>query len=94
MLSKVVVGLPEFEVQIDGVCRGCALGKNVKKPFSSSDSGAKGIFDLIHSDLCQPMSVTTQSGHLYFMIFIDDYSQKTWIYFLKSKEFDEVMDRF
>ena len=40
------------------------------------------------------MSVTTQSGHLYFMTFIDDYSQKTWIYFLKSKESDEVLDRF
>ena len=40
------------------------------------------------------MSVTTQSGHLYFMTFIDDYSHKTWIYFLKSKEFDEVLDRF
>ena len=35
-----------------------------------------------------------QSGHLYFMTFIDDYSQKTWIYFLKSKESGEVLDRF
>ena len=50
--------------------------------------------DLIHSYLCGPMSVTTQSGHLYFMTFIDDYSRKTWIYFLKSKESDEVLDRF
>ena len=40
------------------------------------------------------MLVTTQSGNLYFMTFIDDYSQKTWIYFLKYKEFDEVLDWF
>ena len=40
------------------------------------------------------MSVTTQSGHLYFMTFIDDYSRKTWIYFLKFKESNEVLDRF
>ena len=40
------------------------------------------------------MSVATHSGHLYFMTFIDDYSRKTWIYFLKSKEFDEVLDIF
>ena len=59
-LRKVVIGLPEFEVHHDGVCRGCALGKNVKKPFPNSDTRAKGIFDLIHSDLCEPMSVTTQ----------------------------------
>ena len=28
------------------------------------------------------------------MTFIDDYSRKTWIYFLKSKEADEVLDKF
>ena len=61
-LRKVVTGLPEFEVQHDGVCRGCALGKNVKKPFPNSDRRVKGILDLIHSDLCRPMSVTTKSG--------------------------------
>ena len=93
-LRKVVTGLPEFEVQHDGVCRGCALGKNVKKPFPNSDNRANGVLDLIHSDLCGPMSVTTQSGHLYFMTFVDDYSRKTWIYFLKSKESDEVLDKF
>ena len=85
-LRKVVTGLPEFEVQHDGVCQGCALAKNVKKSFPNSDNRANGILDIIYSDLCGPMLVTTQSGHLYFMTFIDDYSQKTWIYFLKSKE--------
>ena len=93
-LRKVVIGLPEFEVQHDGVCRGCALGKNVKKSFPNSHNRANGILDIIHSDLCGPMSVTTQSQHLYFMTFIVDYSRKTWIYFLKSKESDEVLDRF
>ena len=93
LLGKVVIGLLKFKVQ-HGVYRGCALGKNVKNSFPNSDSRANGILDIIHSDLCGPMSVTTQSGHLYFMTFIDDYSQKTWIYFLKSKEFDEVLDRF
>ena len=40
------------------------------------------------------MSVATLSGYSYFVTFIDDYSRKTWTYFLKTKEFDEVLDRF
>lgn len=40
------------------------------------------------------MSVPSLSGYLYYVIFIDDFSQKTWIYFLKTKEFEEVLDRF
>lgn len=50
--------------------------------------------DLIHSDLCGPMSDATLSGFSYFVTFIDDYSWKTWIYFLKTKESDEVLNRF
>ena len=28
------------------------------------------------------------------MTFIDDYSRKTWIYFLKTKESEEVLSKF
>ena len=93
-LRKVSTGFLEFGDQHNGVCRGCALGKNDKRLFQSSDSKSKGILDLIHSDLCGPMSDATLSGFSYFVTFIDDYSWKTWIYFLKTKESDEVMDKF
>ena len=32
------------------------------------------------------------SGYSYYITFIDDYSRKTWIYFLKAKS--EVFERF
>lgn len=38
------------------------------------------------------MSIRALSGGEYFVTFIDDYSRKTWIYFLKTK--DEVFDWF
>ena len=37
------------------------------------------------------MSSTSLSGYLYYVSFIEDYSHKTWIYFLKGK--DEVFGK-
>jgi hypothetical protein len=92
VVSKMVKGLPKIQVFHNGVCKGCAQGKNVKKPFPSSDSKAKGVMDLIHSDVSEPMSATSLNGYVYYVSFIDDCSRKTWIYFLKNK--DEVFSKF
>jgi hypothetical protein len=91
-LKKMVVGIPELQSVHEGICRGCALGKNVKKPFSSSDNRSKEILDLIHSYVCGPMPVKSLGGSLYYVTFIDDYSRKTWLYLLKTK--DEVFNKF
>ena len=52
-----------LHVDHDGVCRGCALGKNTKVSFPKSESRSKGILDLVHSDLCGPMTVTSLGGY-------------------------------
>ena len=70
------------------------MGKYTKTAFPSSDSKLAEILDLIHSDLCGPMSSISLRGYEYYVTFIDDYSRKTWIYFLKSKKFEEVLQRF
>ena len=67
-------------------------GKNTKKTFPSSESKAKGILEIIHSDVCSPMSSSSLSGYVYYVSFIDDYSRKTWIYFMKNK--DELFSKF
>jgi hypothetical protein len=54
-VRKVVTDLPEFKVDHEGVCKGCAKGKNIKNPFPKSDSKEEGILELIHSDVCGPM---------------------------------------
>ena len=68
------------------------FGKNVKGSFPSSDNRSKKILDLIHSDVCGPMTVASLNGYLYYVLFIDDHSRKTWIYFLKHK--DGVLAKF
>jgi hypothetical protein len=74
------------------VCKGCAQGKNIKNPFPKSESKSEGVLELIHSDVCGPMPSTSLSGYVYYVSFIDDYSRKTLVYFLKSK--DELFGKF
>jgi hypothetical protein len=71
-LKKMVEIIPELQSTHEGICKGCALGKNVKKPFSSRNNRSKEILDLIHSDVCGPMLVKSLGGSLYYVIFIDD----------------------
>ena len=70
----------------------CAQGKNTKNTYPKSDSKAKGILDIIHSDICGLLQTTSLSGYVYYASFIDEYSHETWIYFLKMK--NEVFERF
>ena len=85
MLRYMVTGLPEFSTEHSDVCRGCALGKYTKTTFTSSDNMPIKVLDLIHSDLCGPMSVVSLRGFEYYVAFINDHSRKSWIYFLRSK---------
>ena len=39
----------------------------------------------MHTDICGPMQVPSLGGSIYFLTFIDDFSRKTWVYFLKYK---------
>lgn len=89
---KTVSGLPEIQTKHEGICKGCAQGNNVKKAFPSSESKAKGILEIVHSDVCNPMSSSSLSRYVYYVSFIDDFFCKRWIYFLKSK--DEVFSKF
>ena len=84
--------MPDFLNDHDGVCRGCVLGKNVKNSFPSSNRRSKGILDLVHSDIRGPMTAPSLSGYLYYVLFIDDFSRKTWIFFLKTK--NETFGKF
>jgi hypothetical protein len=91
-LKRMVEGIPELKSTHEGICKGCALGKNIKKPFPGSNNRSKEILDLIHSDVCGLMPVRSLGGSLYYVIFINDHSRKTWLYLLKTK--DKVFSEF
>jgi hypothetical protein len=92
VLREMVTGVPDFSSEHHELCKGCALGKYTKTVFSSSDSRAAGILDLIHSNVCGLMSSASLTGSLYYVVFIDDFSRKSWIFFMNTKE--QVFSRF
>jgi len=91
-VRQMVIGIPEFKIEHEGVCSGCAEGKLKRGPFPSSHSKTSDILQLVHSDISGMMPVNYVGGYLYYLTFTNDYSRKTWICFLKKK--DEVFSWF
>ena len=72
---------------------GCVLGKHHRDNFDKCASWHASVpLELVHSDLCDPLPSASFSGFKYFLTFIDDYSRRTWVYFLKLKS--EVFNMF
>ena len=61
-------------------------------PFSKKGNRSKGVFELIHTDVCEPLNVTTRWSFEYFIIFIDDYLKYSYIYLLNHKS--ETFEKF
>ena len=54
-------------------------------PFNTNKSMFTDIFDLIHSDVWGPSSVSSIGGSRYFVVFVDDYSCYNWIFHMKHR---------
>ena len=50
------------------------------------------MLDLIYTDVWGPSLVASIRGATYYVTFIDDFSRKVWVYFLKKKS--EVFQKF
>jgi hypothetical protein len=66
-------------------CEHCIYGKQIQVRFPSGATRENGILELVHSDVFGPVSVPSLGGSLYYVSFIDDFSRKTCIYFLRNK---------
>ena len=62
-------------------CEPCLMGKMTKTPFSGTMEQATDLLEIIHTDVCDPMSVEARSEYRYFLTFTDDLS-KIWVYLL------------
>jgi len=46
---------------------------------------AKGILELVHSDVFGTISIPSLGNSMYYVKFTDDFSRNTWIYLLSKK---------
>ncbi|KAL0318435.1 UNVERIFIED_CONTAM: Retrovirus-related Pol polyprotein from transposon TNT 1-94 [Sesamum angustifolium] len=95
ILQKMMTDLPQIQA-VEGACEACLQGKQHKKPFPSGTSWrAKAVLELIHTDVCGPMRTPSHEQNRYFILFIDDYSRMTWVYFMREKsEVFKVFKKF
>ncbi|TXG72550.1 hypothetical protein EZV62_001129 [Acer yangbiense] len=83
--KKMVHGLPKLEASTT-VCTDCMIGKQHRDQIPKRSTWrASQKLQLIHADICGPISPTSNSKKRYLICFIDDFSRKTWVYFLVEK---------
>jgi transposase InsO family protein len=81
----MVRGLPNFD-HMEQFYDVCVLTKQRRPPFPQQSSfRAKERLELVHGDLCGPVTPATPGGRRYFLLLIDDLSRYMWIVVLGSK---------
>lgn len=89
---QMVQGLPKI-AQPDNVYGGYLMSKQTRRPFPSEATyNADKVLQLVHGDLCGPITPTTSGGNKYFLLLVDDFSQSMWVYMIKNK--NDALDAF
>ncbi|KAG7554412.1 Integrase catalytic core [Arabidopsis suecica] len=86
MIKKELVrGIPQVNIEKE-VCGSCLLGKQTRHVFPQATTfRATKILELVHGDLCGPITPSTTAGNRYILVLIDDHSRYMWTALLKEK---------
>ena len=88
----VDVLLESLDYESFDTCEPCLMGKMTKTPFSGTIERAADLLEIIHTDVCGPMSVDARGGYHYFLTFTDDLNIYGYIYLMKHKS--ETFEKF
>ena len=84
--------LDSFDFESFEPCESCLIGKMTKAPFKKSCKRENDLFELIHTDVCGPLSTNARGGFQYFITFTDDFSRYGYVYLIKYKS--ESFEKF
>jgi len=82
----MVRGLPHIKHGGE-LCDSCLARKERSLPFPKvAKYRAKDALELVHNDLCGPITPDTNDGRRYFPLLVDDCSRYMWLQLLTSKD--------
>ena len=74
----MVRGLPCLD-HVEQFCDVCVLTKQRRHPFSQQATfRARERLELVHGDLCGPVTPATPGGRRYFLLLVDNLSRFMW----------------
>jgi transposase InsO family protein len=92
-LDAMVDDMNLKEVSLHHVYDGCIKSKHQIMSFPKDKSmRASQLLEIVHTDMCKLMRTASHGGARYFFTFIDDFSRKIHVYFLKVK--GEAFEKF
>lgn len=77
--NNSVIGLERKVRKHTSNCEGCLEGKMTRSTLRTRPEKASAVGEVIHSDLCGPMSFKSLGGSRYYVSFIDEHSGYTVI---------------
>ena len=84
--KSLVQGLPSKSAADSSPCKTCMLSKVHAIPFpQEATNRTTSCLELVHSDVCGPFQTNSLGGSKYFVTFIDDYTRRIFVYFIKAK---------
>jgi hypothetical protein len=84
--EELVHGLPKIG-QVGQLCEACQAGKQRHTSFPvKAEYRVEGRLELVHGDLCGPISLATPRGNKYFLLVGDELSRYMWVAMIPSKD--------
>lgn len=93
LVRKALLSGVELTDKSDVFCDSCQIGKSHRREFRKERERAATVpGEVIHTDVCGPMSVKTPGDASFLLTFKDDTTSFRYIYFLRHKS--DVYEKF